>query len=283
MTQLLDKFDLTAIFLRDHYRRFANCQANVQMIANEIPVADDRFFEPEDFPAVAEAVLEALQRCQHRLADNYTNAIREFFSRHSEFADHEANRRVVADALEKSSVAVPDENDLEDLLDPGNHNGVFGSLLKSAEAVEAEGREERRASLVDKVLANAPVLVTGTSDKEGERAKRKAREEWEKRIRAMSLPDLIRVRQKQELRSGSTDAAREIVLEADKQKADEFHDKRFTHWPGVYVPPGKDASVGVPLTVQLFRRLPAHEISRLFRIFGESQINAALAASQQKS
>src|SRR5690349_13449884 len=82
------------------------------------------------------------------------------------------------------------------------------------EALQAQSAEHERQRLINEILTAAPPLVTGSTDREAERAKRLAREQWVERIKSMDIESLQRVRSKQQLKLGSVDGAKQIVKQA---------------------------------------------------------------------
>jgi len=256
------------------------------MIADAIQ-GKDRFFDVDDLPTYLpnSIIIEALERVRPRLADGFAEPVTRWLVSHGEYSQCEANRQVLLRALASENATPQDDIDemLTALVHPGHPSSLDGSLLLSEQFQFDRGQEEKRKSLAEKIIANAAPLLTGTTDKEAERAKRKAREEWIQRIRGMSLPDLQRVREKQQLRQGDVSESRGVVVAADTKRTQQLVDRQFQRWPDHgYVPPGKPVECATPLTVFLFRRLPASEVSRLFRVFGQKQINEVLAESQQK-
>lgn len=288
------KLEVVKCFLEEHpaYRRYA-CHANAQMIAEAIQ-GKDRFFDVDDLPTYLpnSIIIEALERVRSRLADLFYEPVQRWLANNTMFNPCDANAQILLRALASENATPQDnlEEMLTGLLHPGHPNSIADSLLLSEKFQVERGREAQRKSLAEKIIANAPPLATGTTDKQAERAKKKAREEWIARIRAMSLEDLKRVREKQQLRQGdqgdTSDGlldARQIVQNADRERQSELVDRQFQPWPEHgYVPPGKPVECAVPLTVWLFKQLPPSEVSRLFRVFGQKQINEVLAKAQQK-
>ena len=74
----------------------------------------------------------------------------------------------------------------------------------------------------------------------------------------------------------STEQIRAIVREEDKSRRAVFTE--FLPIPASYSPPGKP-EVFIPWSTELLRRLPSVEQRRLFKLFGEAQLNGALNAA----
>lgn len=265
--------------------RFAN-HANTVLISAAISVRigkDDDFVSLEFAPKfLPQADIEAaFAKCRYKLADNYGGALTLFFTNHPEFESHQANSELLAGAWEREGLVAPmDDDQAELVIHPGSPNHVV--LRKSVLALQAEGDEYRRQQLAEKIIANAPVLVLDGKDREADRRKKKAREEWKERIRAMDLESLKRVKEKQSLSQGDVSDAQAIVQNADRERQNELVDRQFQKIPELYYPANKDISVGVPWSPVLIHKLPRMEIERLFRIYGQQQINERLAQSQQK-
>jgi hypothetical protein len=280
---ITNKLEIVQRFLRDRHPRYAN-EASIKLLADavapRIPDNERIAFRFAEEVISAPELEAAFRKLSGRLADNYQGSISAFLDSHG-FQRHQANIGFVADALERDGIINPTDEDCELLLDEGNPNHVAG-LQKTDYTLQVEANERERQRLINEILGAAEPLVTGTGDREGERAKTKARAEWIERVRQSQLPDLQRIRAKQQLTSGSREDAKQIVKAADSQRQQEMYDGRYAKWPGFYVPPGKSVECAVPLTVQLFHRLPRTEIERLLRVFGQTQINNALAATQGK-
>jgi hypothetical protein len=78
---------------------------------------------------------------------------------------------------------------------------------------------------------------------------------------------------KKDLESMSVSEVRAIVQAADKQRRSAYTE--FLPIPSTYSPPGKP-DVRIPWSTELFKRLPVLENKRLFKLFGEAQLNAAV-------
>lgn len=271
--EVTTKFEITKRFLENRHPRYAN-QASIKMVADGIGIGEKETIAVEfaDQVIPTDQLEEAFLRVESRLADNYEGPISAFFENHPEFYRHQANKKFVEDALASEGVVVPTEEDFTLLLDEGNPNGVAGILQKSEEAVQAENDEHARQNLIRQILTDAPPLVTGSTDRDAERSKALARDQWIERIKSSSIDDLQRIYAKQQLKSGSVEDVRQVVKHASSQQA--LYDQRFKPLPEFFEVPGKDQKV--PMTKQFLAHLPATEISRLIRIYGEEAINARL-------
>ena len=213
-------------------------------------------------------------KIKHQLGESavYAEAWREFKSRHTDILWTEAiiqrldelqHHRILDGEWPDEDVFVTSDA-LEQLL-PQLRGG---ELQLTPEAERAQAAEQARQNLINEILGAAPPLITGTNDREAERAKRLAREEWIGRIKSMDIESLQRVRAKQLLKSGSAEGAKQIVKQADAEQRQALYDQRFKPLPPTYVPPSKDESCGVPWTPLLLKKLPAQELSRLTRLYG---------------
>jgi hypothetical protein len=237
---------------------------------------DDTEDQPEYLPV--QMIEDSVRRLNGRLADNYAQEINSFFQRHPEYADLQANRNIVSESLERSHVGTSvTESALEDLLDVGNQSGCAGQLLKSASAIEAEGINERTVALQNKIIANAPPL-TPTGDKQLDAAKQKERQIQEEKIRAMSMDQLLIVRNNQQLRQSTKDEVRAIVKQEDRAR--QANQRQYPPFPEIgFVPDGKDESCAVPMTRKLWSLLPASVCRKLLVRHGEKEINRVLDAA----
>jgi hypothetical protein len=78
---------------------------------------------------------------------------------------------------------------------------------------------------------------------------------------------------KKDLEGMSVEDVRKIVQQDDKQRRAAFTE--FLPIPASYSPPGKP-DVHIPWSTELFKKLPILEKKRLFKLFGEAQLNAAV-------
>lgn len=270
MAPKFNKLHVTHCVLKEHpaYRRY-DCYANAILISEAIPGKNEWFFasDQEEYLPV-KMVEEAIARVKHQLADAFRAPVdRWLASRSDTYSQCEANKRVLLTALENEGATSTD--DLAEMLTafvhPGHPSSLDGSLLLSEQFQVERGREEQRTSLAEKIIKSE---------------KKKQRPEWEQRVRNASLEELRIIRDEQTLRQSTKDEVRATLVAEDRRRQSELVDRQFTKWPGQYIPPGKPPECGVPLTVYLFKQLPAPEIARLFRVFGKTQLDRALAETQ---
>ena len=267
-----DKFETVEHFLKFEHPRYAN-NASARMVADNLDVGLSGL--------ISTSLLDgAFRRAKSALADNYADAINAFFARNPEWCCQQAYKEAVADALERDAIIEPTDEDLEELLDPGNYNNVLGLLEKSPSAVQAETDEYARQNLISAILDSAEPLRTNTGDREAERAKANARAAWIQKVKQSSVEDLRRIREKQQLRQTDSADLHKAVKVVDKQRQQAF--SRFPVLPPTYVPPGK--LEGVPWSSQLLKRLAVvapKEFRRLLEMFGSEQIDAVLNGVKQ--
>jgi hypothetical protein len=242
-------------------------KANVGIVAERIPneATWGQLFD----------IIETLGR-NRQLAINgdYTAAYQEFFAKHSEFAN-QANQKILDDVLIQQREPVTVEN-LENLLHPGSPNFVGDQLCLTTEALQVQADAAERERLVkeigqgkDHYFTRLPSdgamqkwVVAGLVEESLERLREIAAIiSEERRLRGLSKEDSQATHQ---------------TFRTEERKA--LYAMRYPKLPDSYTPPGKDTPV--PWSRTLIKKLPSVEISRLLRIYGEDQLEAAVAAAK---
>jgi hypothetical protein len=232
------------------------------------------------------AVIFRIQEClQVAVNAAYRTAFQQFFAKHSEL-QVTANEDLLVSAVQSAGGAITAEN-LEAVVNDSTVRSRLTTTQAHKDQLAAEQAEEQHwTATADK---GGSMIVDMTSYLLGPDGEPKGRTKWDKQIiqkrldketsdlLALSFDELsekhAQWKYKKDLESMSVEEVRAIVQAADKQRRSAYTE--FLPIPSTYSPPGKP-EVHIPWTTELFKRLPVLENKRLFKLFGEAQLNAAV-------
>jgi hypothetical protein len=235
-------------------------------------------------------VRRAISNVAETLAANdaYAGAFRTFFAAHPSL-NLTANELILASLVQSAGGAITAEN-LEIVANDPAVKARLATTQAYKDDQAAEQAERDHWSNISRQGAN--MILDLTNYLLGEDGEVKGKGRYEKAVIQKRLDketaelsaltyDQLSTRHaqweyEQKLRGMSTEEVRAIVRGEDKARRASYTE--FLPIPEKYSPPGKP-EVFIKWSTELFKRLPAVEQRRLFKLFGEIQLNAALNAA----